>query len=131
MSEALDATASLAYEAYRQAHMGTVAGGLPMPVFEQLSVPERDAWLAVAGAVTPADPPALMRRQDDQEEAPRPPAPPLSSDRWAQQGLEQLTVAELRELAQAKNLSVPSGVSKQHLIDTLLADQATREGGHR
>ena len=127
MSEELDATASLAYEAYRQAHMGTVAGGLPMPVFEQLSVPERDAWLAVAGAVTLPDPPALMRRQ---EEAPSVPAPP-SSDRWTQQGLEQMTVAELRELCQAQNLSVPAVANKQHLIDTLLADQATREGGHR
>lgn len=127
MSEELDATASLAYEAYRQAHMGTVAGGVPMPVFEQLSVPERDAWRAVAGAVTVPDPPELMRRQ---EESPRPPAPPSSSDRWTQQGLEQMTVAELRELAQATNLSVPAVANKQHLIDTLLADQATREGGH-
>jgi hypothetical protein len=103
MSEELDAKAALAYDAYRTAHAGTVAGGLPMPMWEHLSVPERDAWLAVAGAVTvPPDPPVLL---------------------WTQEDLEQLTVSDLRDLLTHADLSAPSSATKQQLIDVLLASR--------
>ena len=95
MSEELEATATLAYEAYRTAQQGTVAGGLPMPVWEHLSVPERDAWLAVAGAITV------------------PPDPPVVLSRWTQEDLEQRTVSDLRDLVQAQqDLHVPSGATE-------------------
>ena len=110
MSEALDAAAALAYETYRTAHAGTVAGGLPMPVWEQLSVPERDAWLAVAGAVTvPPDPPELLTR-------------------WTQEDLEHRTVTELREMAQTDDVHVPSGATKHDIIAALVEHHAAQGG---
>jgi hypothetical protein len=63
MAEDFEPTAMVAYEAYRGAREGTVAGGLPMPVWEHLSVPEQAAWLAVAQAVyVPPDPPVTRSR---------------------------------------------------------------------
>lgn len=113
MSEELDAAAALAYETYRTAHAGTVAGGVPMPMWEHLSVPERDAWLAVAGAM-----------------AGTPLAPPVAREDWTQEGLEHLTVSDLRDLGQQEDVRVPSGATKQDLIDALL-ESRRRQGERR
>lgn len=116
MSEELDAAAALAYETYRTAHAGTVAGGLPMPVWEHLSVPERDAWLAVAALTVPPDPPITRAR---------------TPGSWTQGNLEPMTVSDLRDLVQEQDgLHVSSGATKQDIIDALLQHQRGRGGRH-
>lgn len=114
MAEDLDVTAALAYETYRTACLGTVAGGVPMPMWEHVSVPEQDAWRQVASAVTGVPLPVPDQSQGAQ----------ASPTLWTQEDLAMLTVSDLREMATLEHLSVPSAATKQHLIDALLAHQA-------
>jgi len=119
MAEDLEASASLAYETYRQAVGGRNAAGLLMPMWEHVSVPDRAAWMQVASAVTGLPLPA--------PEAAQPPGPEASAvldGSYTQEDLEALTVTELRELAADAGVSLPSSATKQTIIDALLAAQA-------
>jgi hypothetical protein len=123
MAEDLEHAAALAYETYRQASQGTMAGGLPMPMWEHVGVPEHAVWMQVASALTgiPLPTPAAP--------APAGEPPPASPPLWTQEDLEQLTVSDLREIAQEQHVSVPSSATKHQLIDALLGSQrGTQEG---
>jgi len=106
--------AKMLYATYRLQVGGVNEAGVGMPGWEQLSVPLRNAWMAVqetASGGSPAAPAASV------------PAPtPL----WTQEELEQLTVMDLRELCTDNNLTVSSSATKQQLVDALLASQRPR-----
>jgi hypothetical protein len=116
MPEDLEASARLAYDTYTQACQGRNAAGLPMPMWESVSVPERTAWMQVASAVTGLPLP---------EAAPAPGAPgtPTPALPYTREDLEEMTVTDLRELASAAALHVGSSSTKPQLIDALLASQ--------
>ena len=118
MAEDLEASAMLAYETYRQACEGRNAAGLPMPAWEHVSVPDRDAWTRVASAVTGIPLPAPA------PEAPLRQVTPVLDGSYTQEDLEALTVTQLRELATDAGVSLPASATKQVIIDALLAAQA-------
>lgn len=98
------------YSVYRLQVGGVNEAGVSMPVWESLSIPLHNAWMAVAEAASGGSGTA--------------PAPPPSSPAlWTQEDLEQLTVTDLRELATTAGVSVASSATKQQLIDALLASQ--------
>lgn len=96
-------TAAMLYSVYRLQVGGVTDGGLAMPGWADLSIPLHNAWMAVAEAARGGTAPA----------------PGL----WTQEDLEQLTVAELRDLCAHANVSVSSSATKQQIIDALLAYQ--------
>jgi hypothetical protein len=137
--------ATLAYNTYRQACAFRNEAGLPMPEWQHLSVPLREAWLQVSGAVTGAQAPegtsaayqTTPQAPPDPLEAltPKPtpagpetpamPDPSMTAPQpMTQESLEALTVSDLRTRCQEAGLQVSSSASKQQLIDALLAHQA-------
>lgn len=100
-------TAAQLYAVYRLQVGGVNEAGLAMPAWQALSVPLHNAWMAVAEVASGA----------------AAPAPPPAAGLWTQEDLEQLTVAELRDLCTTADVSVPSSATKQQLIDALLASQ--------
>jgi hypothetical protein len=100
--------AKILYATYRLQVGGVNEAGVGMPVWEQLSVPLRNAWMAVQETASGGSP-----------AAPAPASTPL----WTQEDLEQLTVTDLRELCTQAGLSVSSSATKQQLVDALLASQ--------
>lgn len=99
------------YSVYRLHVGGVNEAGVGMPVWDQLSIPLHNAWMAVAEAASGgASPPA-------------PAAPASAAGLWTQEDLEALTVTDLRELATQADVSVPSSATKQQIIDALLASQ--------
>lgn len=139
--------ATLAYNTYRQACAFRNEAGLPMPEWQHLSVPLREAWLQVSGAVTgteapegvsaayqttpqaPPDPLEALTPQPTPAgpETPSMPDPSMTAPQpMTQQSLEALTMSDLRTRCQEAGLQVSSSASKQQLIDALLAHQRSQ-----
>jgi hypothetical protein len=139
--------ATLAYNTYRQACAFRNEAGLPMPEWQHLSVPLREAWLQVSGAVTgtqapegtsaasqttpqaPPDPLEALTPKPTPAgpETPSMPDPSMTSPQpMTQESLDALTVQDLRTRGQEAGLQVSSSASKQELIDMLLEHQRTQ-----
>lgn len=103
-------SAKMLYSVYRLQVGGVNEAGVGMPVWESLSIPLHNAWLAVAAASGGGSAPV-----------PAAPAPPDTP--WTQEDLEMMTVTDLRDLATSAGLSVSTSATKQQLIDALLQSQ--------